>query len=385
MIEDWKNGGFGIYIHWPFCAAKCPYCDFNSHVRNNIDQKQWLKAYLSEVRRVSKNTSNRILNSVFFGGGTPSLIEPSVISGILNEIQKHWKTKDNFEVTLEANPGSVDAKNFKSYRAAGINRTSMGIQSLNEKDLKALGRTHTVQEALSAFEIAQENFTAVSFDLIYARQNQKLKHWEKELTQALGLGANHMSLYQLTIEQGTAFGDRYNRGLLKGLPNDDIASELYDITSNLCEDRGLKAYEVSNYAQEGFESVHNLIYWRYGDYIGIGPGAHGRLTIDGRKYATETYLSPEDWLTKVESQDSGESCVTELSKKQQADEMVIMGLRLNEGVDCKRFQNLSGFPLCDGKLTFLKSIQLIEQKKRNITATFSGRKVLNSVLAELLN
>lgn len=385
LIEDWKNGGFGVYIHWPFCAAKCPYCDFNSHVRNNIDQKQWLKAYLSEIKRVSKNTSNRFLDSVFFGGGTPSLIEPSVISKILNEIQKNWKTKDNFEVTLEANPGSVDAKNFKAYRAAGVNRTSIGIQSLNEIDLKALGRTHTVREALSAFEIAQENFTSVSFDLIYARQNQKLKQWEKELNQALDLGADHMSLYQLTIEQGTAFGDRYNRGRLKGLPNDDIAAELYDITSNLCEDRGLKAYEVSNYAQEGFESVHNLIYWRYGDYIGIGPGAHGRITIDGRKYATETFLSPEKWLTEVESQDSGESCATELSNEQQASEMVVMGLRLNEGVNCKRFKNLSDYPFSEDKLTFLKSMQLIEQKKGNITATFSGRKVLNSVLAELLN
>ena len=385
MIEDWKNGGFGIYIHWPFCAAKCPYCDFNSHVRSNIDQNQWLKAYLKEIRRVAKNTSNRVLNSIFFGGGTPSLIEPFVIDNILNEIHKYWKTNENLEVTLEANPNSVDAKNFKSYKTVGINRTSMGIQSLNERDLKALGRTHSVQEALSALEIAKQNFGAVSFDLIYARQNQKLKQWEKELSLALDLGSNHMSLYQLTIEQGTAFGDRYNRGLLKGLPNEDIASELYDITSNLCDDRGLKAYEVSNYAQEGFESVHNLIYWRYGDYIGIGPGAHGRLTIDGRKYATETHLSPEDWLTKVESQDSGESCVTELSKKQQADEMVMMGLRLNEGINCKRFQNLSGFSFSENKLTFLKNIQLIEQKEGNIAATFSGRKVLNSVLAELLN
>ena len=385
MIEDWKNGGFGIYIHWPFCAAKCPYCDFNSHVRNNIDQKQWLKAYLSEIRRVSKNTSSRFLNSVFFGGGTPSLIEPFVISEILNEIQKHWKTKDNFEVTLEANPGSVDVKNFKSYRAAGINRTSMGIQSLNEKDLKALGRTHTVQEALSAFKIAQENFTAVSFDLIYARQNQKIKHWEKELTQALGLGANHMSLYQLTIEQGTAFGDRYNRGLLKGLPSDDISAELYDLTSNLCEERGFTAYEVSNYAQKGFKSVHNLIYWRYGDYIGIGPGAHGRLTIDKKKYATETFLSPEEWLNKVEHQGSGESYLAELSNEQQAAEMVMMGLRLTEGIDCERFKALSGSSFSDDKIAFLKSIKLIEQKGGYLNATFSGRKVLNSVLAELLN
>ena len=385
LSEDWKNGGFGIYIHWPFCAAKCPYCDFNSHVRNNIDQKQWLKSYLNEVNRVSKNTSSRFLDSVFFGGGTPSLIEPWVINDILNEIQKHWTTKDNFEVTLEANPGSVDAKNFKAYRSAGVNRISIGIQSLNEKDLKALGRTHTVKEALSAFEIAQQNFTAVSFDLIYARQNQNLTQWEMELNQALDLGASHMSLYQLTIEQGTAFGDRYNRGLLKGLPSDDISAELYDITSKLCESRGFSAYEVSNYAQEGSESVHNLVYWRYGDYIGIGPGAHGRLTIDGKRYATETFLSPEEWLTKVDNQGSGESRLSELSQEQQAAEMVMMGLRLNEGVNFKRFENLSGSAFSEEKLSFLKSIQLIEQKKGNIIATFSGRKVLNSVLAELLN
>ena len=385
LSEDWKNGGFGIYIHWPFCAAKCPYCDFNSHVRNNIDQKQWLKSYLNEINRVSKNTSSRFLDSVFFGGGTPSLIEPWVINDILNEIQKHWTTKDNFEVTLEANPGSVDAKNFKAYRSAGVNRISMGIQSLNEKDLKALGRTHTVKEALSAFDIAQQNFTAVSFDLIYARQNQNLEQWEMELNQALDLGASHMSLYQLTIEQGTAFGDRYNRGLLKGLPSDDISAELYDITSKLCESRGFSAYEVSNYAQEGSESVHNLVYWRYGDYIGIGPGAHGRLTIDGKRYATETFLSPEEWLTKVYNQGSGEFRLSELSQEQQAAEMVMMGLRLNEGVNFKRFENLSGSSFSKEKLSFLKSIQLIEQKKGNIIATFSGRKVLNSVLAELLN
>ena len=385
LSEDWKNGGFGIYIHWPFCAAKCPYCDFNSHVRNNIDQKQWLKSYLNEINRVSKNTSSRFLDSVFFGGGTPSLIEPWVINDILNEIQKHWTTKDNFEVTLEANPGSVDAKNFKAYRSAGVNRISMGIQSLNEKDLKALGRTHTVKEALSAFHIAQQNFTAVSFDLIYARQNQNLEQWETELNQALDLGASHMSLYQLTIEQGTAFGDRYNRGLLKGLPSDDISAELYDITSKLCEDRGFSAYEVSNYAPEGSESVHNLVYWRYGDYIGIGPGAHGRLTIDGKRYATETFLSPEEWLKKVENQGSGESCLSELSREQQAAEMVMMGLRLNEGVNFNRFENLSGSPFSKEKLSFLESIQLIQQKKGNIIATFSGRKVLNSILAELLN
>ena len=385
MIEDWKNGGFGIYIHWPFCAAKCPYCDFNSHVRNNIDQNQWLKAYLKEIRRVSEKTGNRVLNSIFFGGGTPSLIEPFVIDNILNEIQKYWKTNKNLEVTLEANPNSVDAQNFKAYRTVGINRTSMGIQSLNEKDLKALGRTHSVREALSALEIAKQNFKAVSFDLIYARQNQKLKEWESELSLALDLGANHMSLYQLTIEQGTAFGDRYNRGLLKGLPSDDISAELYDLTSNLCEERGFTAYEVSNYAQKGFKSVHNLIYWRYGDYIGIGPGAHGRLTIDKKKYATETFLSPEEWLNKVEHQGSGESYLAELSNEQQAAEMVMMGLRLTEGIDCKRFRALSGSSFSDEKIAFLKSIKLLEQKKSYLNATFSGRKVLNSVLAELLN
>jgi oxygen-independent coproporphyrinogen-3 oxidase len=385
LIEDWKNGGFGIYIHWPFCAAKCPYCDFNSHVRSNIDQNQWLKAYLKEIRRVAQNTSNRVLNSIFFGGGTPSLIEPFVIDNILNEIQKYWKTNENLEVTLEANPNSVDAKNFKAYKTVGINRTSMGIQSLNEKDLKALGRTHSVREALSALEIAKQNFKAVSFDLIYARQNQKLEQWEKELSLALDLESNHMSLYQLTIEQGTAFGDRYNRGLLKGLPSDDISAELYDLTSSLCEERGFTAYEVSNYAQRGFKSVHNLIYWRYGDYIGIGPGAHGRLTIDKKKYATETFLSPEEWLNKVEKQGSGESYLAELSNEQQAAEMVIMGLRLTEGIDCERFKVLSGSSFSDAKIAFLKSIKLIEHKKGYLNATFSGRKVLNSVLAELLN
>ena len=356
MIEDWKNGGFGIYIHWPFCAAKCPYCDFNSHVRSNIDQNQWLKAYLKEIRRVAKNTSNRVLDSIFFGGGTPSLIEPFVIDNILNEIHKYWKTNENLEVTLEANPNSVDAKNFKSCKTVGINRTSMGIQSLNERDLKALGRTHSVQEALSALEIAKQNFSAVSFDLIYARQNQKLKQWEKELSLALELGFNQMSLYQLTIEQGIAFGDRYNRELLKGLPSDEISAELYDLTSNLCEERGFTAYEVSNYAQKGFKSVHNLIYWRYGDYIGIGPGAHGRLTIDKKKYATETFLSPEEWLNKVEHQGSGESYLAELSNEQQAAEMVMMGLRLTEGIDCERFKALSGSSFSDDKIAFLKSI-----------------------------
>ena len=235
------------------------------------------------------------------------------------------------------------------------------------------------------FEIAKQNIRAVSFDLIYARQNQKLKQWEKELSLALDLGSNHMSLYQLTIEQGTAFGDRYNRGLLKGLPSDDISAELYDLTSNLCEERGFTAYEVSNYAQKGFKSVHNLIYWRYGDYIGIGPGAHGRLTIDKKKYATETFLSPEEWLNKVEHQGSGESYLAELSNEQQAAEMVMMGLRLTEGIDCERFKALSGSSFSDDKIAFLKSIKLIEQKGGYLNATFSGRKVLNSVLAELLN
>ena len=385
MTEDWENGGFGIYIHWPFCTAKCPYCDFNSHVRSNINQKQWLKAYLNEIKRVSENTSNRILNSVFFGGGTPSLIEPSIIGDVLNEIQKHWKTKNNFEVTLEANPGSVDAKNFKAYKEAGVNRTSMGIQSLNTKDLKALGRTHTVEEALAAFEIARQNFKAVSFDLIYARQNQNISQWEKELSLALSLEASHMSLYQLTIEQGTAFGDRYNRGLLKGLPNDDTSADMYDLTLSLCEDRGLVSYEVSNYAHQGYESIHNLIYWRYGDYIGIGPGAHGRLTIDGKKYATETVLSPEAWLKKVECDGSGESNSVELTDQQQAAEFVMMGLRLKEGINYQRFKNLSGSAFSKTKLNFLKDLNLIKEKGGYIATTNSGRKVLNSVLTELLN
>ncbi|NNE52265.1 MAG: coproporphyrinogen III oxidase, partial [Sulfitobacter sp.] len=283
MTEDWRQGGFGLYIHWPFCEAKCPYCDFNSHVSQQIDQLAWRDAYLAELKRGAAETKRRVLNAVFFGGGTPSLMDPDVVAEVIAEIRHLWPLANDLEITLEANPGSVEAGRFAAYRQAGVSRVSMGIQALNDADLKRLGRIHTVQEALAAFDIARNRFERVSFDLIYGRQEQTLKNWEAELKQALSMAIDHLSLYQLTIEQGTAFGDRYARGKLRGLPNEDLGADMYTVTQEICGQMGFPRYEVSNHARPGAESRHNLIYWRYGDYLGIGPGAHGRLSLHGRK------------------------------------------------------------------------------------------------------
>ncbi len=257
--QDWQNGGFGLYIHWPFCQAKCPYCDFNSHVSQKIDQKQWLNAYLAELDRVGAETSGRVLNSVFFGGGTPSLMDPDVVAAILDKIRKLWPAANDLEVTLEANPGSVEAAKFADYRFGGVSRVSMGVQALNDRDLKRLGRIHSVDEAKAAFEIARTTFDRVSFDLIYARQDQTLDAWKSELREALSMAIDHLSLYQLTIETGTAFGDRYAKGKLRGLPEDDLAADMYQVTGDICAEAGLEGYEVSNYAKLGSESRHNQI------------------------------------------------------------------------------------------------------------------------------
>ena len=270
MPEDWEHGGFGLYIHWPFCQAKCPYCDFNSHVVAKIDQKAWQSAYLSEIERVGAETEGRVLRSVFFGGGTPSLMDPSVVDAILTKVRATWPIANDIEVTLEANPTSVEAGRFQGFRDAGVNRVSMGIQALNDRDLKALGRLHTASEAMAAFEIARGAFDRVSFDLIYARQGQSVQAWEAELKQALTLAVDHLSLYQLTIEEGTAFGDRFAAGKLRDLPDDDRAADMFALTQGICSDAGFQSYEVSNHARSGCESIHNKIYWRYGDYAGIG-------------------------------------------------------------------------------------------------------------------
>ncbi len=379
MTEDWQNGGFGIYIHWPFCAAKCPYCDFNSHVTRSVDHAAWRDAYLDEIRKAAEATPGRIVHTVFFGGGTPSLMEPWVVGDIIDAIRKYWPTANDMEITLEANPGSVEAGRFSDFRSGGVNRISMGIQALNDEDLRRLGRIHSADEARAAFDIARKTFDRVSFDLIYGRQKQTLQEWEVELKQALNMAIDHLSLYQLTIEQGTAFGDRYNAGKLAGLPDEDRAADMFTLTRDICADFGMPAYEVSNHARDGAQSRHNLIYWRYGDYVGIGPGAHGRITSDGQRYATEAPSNPKRWLKELR-----QLPLVALSREEQANEFLLMGLRLTEGVDLSRFETLSGRSVAPDTLKDLSELGLLNQRGRRIFVTEQGVSVLNGVLRELL-
>ena len=383
MAEDWQNGGFGLYIHWPFCEAKCPYCDFNSHVARQIDQDAWRVAYLSELDRYAELVPNRVLNSVFFGGGTPSLMDPDTVAAILERVRHHWPVANDLEVTLEANPGSVEAGRFRAYAEGGVSRVSMGIQALNDRDLKRLGRVHSLSEAYQAFDIARKNFDRVSFDLIYARQDQSLEAWRGELTEALAMAVDHLSLYQLTIEPGTAFGDRFEKGGLRGLPKDDLAADMYEVTQDLCQKSGMEAYEVSNHAKNGSESRHNLIYWRCGDYMGIGPGAHGRLTLDGHRYATEAWSNPDRWLRAVH-EEKGEKSWDAISLRDQADEYLMMGLRIRDGINRNRYAQLAGHDLSMDRLEYLQDLGLVEAEESTVKVTPQGRIVLNSVLVELM-
>ncbi len=383
MIEDWRYGGFGLYLHWPFCAAKCPYCDFNSHVSNVIDHDAWRAAYLREIERYAALTSGRVLNSVFFGGGTPSLMPAETVQAILDRIRHHWTLANDLEVTLEANPGSVEATRFAGYAAAGVNRISMGIQALNDIDLRRLGRIHSVSEARAAFDIARQHFDRVSFDLIYARQDQTLQDWRVELSEALSMAVDHLSLYQLTIEPGTAFGARHEAGGLRGLPTDDLAVDMYEITQELCGAAGMPAYEVSNHAAPGAESRHNLIYWRQGDYIGIGPGAHGRLTLDGSRWATEAFSNPSKWLTQNNKTETEKPWIT-VPGRDRAGEYLMMGLRLSTGIDMQRYENLAKAPLATSAIERLKALGMVRTDGTNLAATAQGRMVLNSVITELL-
>lgn len=384
MSEDWQTGGFGLYLHWPFCEAKCPYCDFNSHVSREIDQSKWLSAYLRELDRYAGMLPNRVLNSVFFGGGTPSLMNPDLVAAILERIRRNWPVANDLEVTLEANPGSVEAARFRGYAEAGVSRISMGIQALNDADLRRLGRIHTVAEAQQAFDIARKYFDRISFDLIYARQDQTIEAWRDELRDALNMAVDHLSLYQLTIEPGTAFGDRFAAGGLRGLPGDDLAADMYLATQDVCDAAGLPAYEVSNHAIPGAESRHNLIYWRYGDYIGIGPGAHGRITQNGKRYATEAWSQPDRWLRGVDHGDA-EKPVAEISPQEQANEYLMMGLRISEGIDLKRFHLLSGQGISSDALNHLQELEMVIVENSRIRVTAAGRLVLNSVIKEFLS
>jgi len=383
-MEDWRQGGFGLYIHWPFCQSKCPYCDFNSHVASTIDQKRWARAYLAEIDRTGALTEGRVLQTVFFGGGTPSLMDPELVAAVLERIRTVWPMVNDPEITLEANPGSVEVGRFHAFHQAGINRVSMGIQALNDADLRRLGRLHSVADAQAAFDVARTVFDRVSFDLIYGRQDQTVAEWAAELRRALAMAVDHLSLYQLTIEPGTAFGDRFAKGGLHGLPGEDLAADLYDLTQDMCEAAGMAAYEVSNHAAAGAESRHNLIYWRGGDYAGIGPGAHGRLTLSGTRWATECPKAPGAWLAAVERSGTGSLPPTALSGEDRSQEYLLMGLRLTDGISLTRLAAMSGSPLSASKLEPLLELGLIKLQKDRLCATPAGRIVLNAVLRALV-
>jgi putative oxygen-independent coproporphyrinogen III oxidase len=381
--EDWRKGGFGLYLHWPFCTSKCPYCDFNSHVASAVDQKVWARAYLSEIERLGAETQGRILQTIYFGGGTPSLMEPELVATILEKVQSTWQMVNDPEITLEANPGSVEAGRFRGFREAGVNRISMGMQAMNDTDLRALGRMHSAAEAIRAFDTARSCFDRVSFDLIYARQNQSLEEWRKELSQALALAVDHLSLYQLTIEEGTVFEERRARGMLRGLPEEGLSADMYELTQELCDAAGMSAYEVSNHAKSGSESRHNLIYWRGGDYLGIGPGAHGRVTREGYRYATEAPKSPALWLEMAEK-GYAELPRISLSSEERGIEYVLMSLRLSEGLEIRRLASISGTALDKGAISELESLGLISVGNERLFATQSGRMLLNGVIRKLV-
>jgi oxygen-independent coproporphyrinogen-3 oxidase len=374
-----NSSDFGVYIHWPFCKAKCPYCDFNSHVRHEaVDHMGFAKALVRELAHMKAIAPDKIVTSIFFGGGTPSLMPPAAVSAVLDSIAALWPVASDAEITLEANPTSVEAENFRGYRAAGVNRVSVGVQSLNEVDLKALGRQHSPDEALAAFRLAAKIFPRVSFDMIYARPGQSVADWRAELKQALSEQQGHMSLYQLTIEPETRYFDLQQAGKLT-IPDDDTAITLYEVTQELTQAAGLQAYEISNHAKPGHESRHNLTYWRYHDYAGVGPGAHGRL--NGTALACEKY--PETWLKLVEAQGHGLKEAHALTPTEQAPEYLLMGLRISEGIDLDRHAALAGRTIDARKIKALAALDLVSQQGDILRATPRGRQVLNAVIREL--
>jgi putative oxygen-independent coproporphyrinogen III oxidase len=375
---------FGVYVHWPFCTAKCPYCDFNSHVRHQTpDAPRFAAALTRELSHFAALTPGREVTSIFFGGGTPSLMPAAAVATVLEAVANLWHVSDEAEITLEANPGSAEADRFRGYRAAGVNRLSLGVQSLDDAALKALGRIHTAAEARHAIELARATFPRLSFDLIYARPGQTAAAWQAELQQAIGLAADHLSLYQLTVEPETPFARLHMAGKL-GVPDGDMAAAFYELTQEMTEAHGLPAYEISNHAAPGGESRHNLTYWRYQDYVGAGPGAHARITIGGTKRAILTERHPEQWLEKVETSAHGITGNEPLMPEEAADEMLLMGLRLREGIDPQRYAAMSGRTLSAQSLAFLRAHKLVEPcDPGRVRVTSEGWLVLDSVVANL--
>jgi putative oxygen-independent coproporphyrinogen III oxidase len=382
--RDEGKEAFGVYVHWPFCLSKCPYCDFNSHVRHaSIDEERFARAFAREIETTAARASDREVSSIFLGGGTPSLMQPQTVSAILDAIGKHWRVASDVEVTLEANPTSVEATRFRGYRTAGVNRVSLGVQALDDASLKALGRLHTAREALEAVEIARTAFDRYSFDLIYARPDQTPTMWADELKHAISEAAEHLSLYQLTIEPETPFFGLHAAGKLK-TPDEATARALYDVTQEICAAQGLPAYEISNHARPGAECRHNLVYWRGEEYAGIGPGAHGRLDIDGIRHATATEKRPEAWLVRVEANGNGIVTDETLNSEERADEFLLMGLRLAEGIDPQRYAALAGRTLDPRRIAVLRDEGAISvDVSGRLRVTTAGFPVLDAVVADL--
>jgi putative oxygen-independent coproporphyrinogen III oxidase len=383
-LADSEPVDFGVYIHWPFCLSKCPYCDFNSHVRREpIDEARFVRAFAAEIAATAARVPGRTVASIFFGGGTPSLMQPATVAAILDAVARHWTIAPDAEVTLEANPTSVEATRFRGYRAAGVNRVSLGVQALDDRALAELGRMHTSREALEAVGVARSIFDRYSFDLIYARPRQQPQEWASELSRALTEAGEHLSLYQLTIEADTPFAALKAAGKLV-IPDDDLARALYDTTQEICAAHGLPAYEISNHARPGGESRHNLIYWRAHEYAGIGPGAHGRLDIDGDRHATATEKRPESWLMRVEASGHGLTTDDILTREEMADEFLLMGLRLAEGIDIGRYAALAGRQLDPARIAALREHGLIETTAAGrLRVTLPGFPVLDAVVADL--
>jgi putative oxygen-independent coproporphyrinogen III oxidase len=384
LTDGEHDHAFGVYIHWPFCLSKCPYCDFNSHVRHAaIDEERYVAAFAAEIATTAQRVPGRTVSTIFFGGGTPSLMKPQTVGAILEAIGKHWSVMPDAEITLEANPTSVEASRFKGYRAAGVNRVSLGVQALDDASLKALGRLHTAQEALDAVAVARAIFQRYSFDLIYARPGQTPQEWGAELARAMTEAAEHLSLYQLTIEADTPFAALHKAGKLV-TPDEDQARALWDTTQEICNAAGLPAYEVSNHAQPGAECRHNLVYWHAQEYAGIGPGAHGRLDINGERRATATEKRPETWLMRVEARGHGVVTDESLTREERADEFLLMGLRLAEGIDPTRYAALAGRPLDPDRIATLREHGFIETTPEGrLRVTQPGFPILDAVVADL--
>jgi len=385
--EGADGRGFALYVHWPFCRSKCPYCDFNSHVRATVDQDRWRAALLAELDHFARETRERRLDSIFFGGGTPSLMPPETAAAVIDRAVGHWRPAPDLEVTLEANPTSVEAEAFAGFRAAGVNRVSLGVQALDDADLAFLGREHSAAEALAAVGIAQRQFDRVSFDLIYARPGQTPAAWSAELERALDHAVGHLSVYQLTIERGTRFEGMVRRGEFTP-PDEAAAADLWDATQETLAAAGLPAYEVSNHAWPGEECRHNLVYWRTGDYAGIGPGAHGRLTLGGDRVATRTHRAPEAWLDRVGRLGHGEQPRTAVDAASRAEECVMMGLRLSEGVPLARIEADAGRPwdaiLDRAAVDRLCSAGFLTLADGRLAATAEGRPRLDALIARVL-